>query len=575
MVLLIAIVALAGIAYSIGTRALEARDTLESSISLVSGVQESVLAGDVDTARSQAAELAGATARSRELTDDALWRSLEWVPVAGPNLEAVRTAAAVVDDLATDAVEPVSTISVQALKPRDGRIDPQGIIDIQDAISGAADSVVASEARLDELDSDALVDQVTSGVTRLESALSKAHDVLVPAQKAVAVLPPAIGAEGPRNYLMLFQNNAEARGTGGNPASILHINVTDGVIDITQQASSRDFANYRDEPIIEVNEETEALYGDKIASFIQDSTLTPDFPETAEIVRAFWAESFGTPVDGVLSFDPVALSYLLGATGPVTHETGDVLTAENAVPLLLNEAYLRYPGQDAQDAFFAAAAGSIFTALTSGNGDLDRTIDALARATDEGRLLYVPVTEAERELVEGTRILGTLPVDNTDQTVLGVYVNDVTGSKMDYYLDAGIRATADTCAAPVFTSSTTLTSTLDFGSARSLPRSITGPNYTPGDIGTDLVLYGPTGGTFRTVSIDGVEVPTRNMTVGTHLGRPAVKVYILNEPGSQHTIDAVFDGAPDQAYGELVVQHTPMVRPTPVELTPSGCSPEQ
>ena len=35
-----------------------------------------------------------------------------------------------------------------------------------------------------------------------------------------------------------------------------------------------------------------------------DITLTPDFTESAELMRAYWAESFGTPIDGVVSFDP-------------------------------------------------------------------------------------------------------------------------------------------------------------------------------------------------------------------------------------------------------------------------------
>src|SRR5690606_9867888 len=91
-----------------------------------------------------------------------------------------------------------------------------------------------------------------------------------------------------------------------------------GRISVTQQASSSDFDNGRATPITELNPETVAIYGDKVGRYIQDTTLPPDFTETADIVRAFWAEAFGTPVDAVVSFDPVALSYLLEATGPVT-----------------------------------------------------------------------------------------------------------------------------------------------------------------------------------------------------------------------------------------------------------------
>src|SRR5690606_5018452 len=137
------------------------------------------------------------------------------------------------------------------------------------------------------------------------------------------LLPGALGAEGPRNYLMLFQNNAEARGAGGNPAAILLVNVTDGRISIAQQASSTDFQNARPTPVTALDPETTARYGDKVGRYMQDIMLTPDFTESADIMRAWWAETFGTPIDAVVSFDPVALGYLLGATGPVTLPTGE------------------------------------------------------------------------------------------------------------------------------------------------------------------------------------------------------------------------------------------------------------
>ena len=78
-----------------------------------------------------------------------------------------------------------------------------------------------------------------------------------------------------------------------------------------------------------------------------------------------WLRETGVDVSGVISLDPVSLSYLLEATGPVALPTGDVLTSENAVDLLLNGVYLRYADPRDQDAFFAAAAGSVFGALTS------------------------------------------------------------------------------------------------------------------------------------------------------------------------------------------------------------------
>src|SRR5690606_6783312 len=185
--------------------------------------------------------------------------------------------------------------------------------------------------------------------------------------------------------------------------------------------------------------------------------------ESVEIIRAYWAEEFDTPVDAVVSFDPVALSYLLAATGPavipaepfeIDGETVQILdepitlTAENAVPFLLNQVYSMFPDGQLQDAVFAAAAKSIFDTLTSGSADPKTLLDSLARAVDENRLMYSPATEAEAELVGESKLSGRLPSSNDERTLVGVYVNDFTASKMDYYMQLDVAASSTQCTAP-------------------------------------------------------------------------------------------------------------------------------
>ena len=72
--------------------------------------------------------------------------------------------------------------------------------------------------------------------------------------------------------------------------------------------------------------------------------------------------------DGVVLIDPVSVSYLLAATGPLDLGDGETLTADTAVALLLHDVYVRLP-VDRQDAFFADAARRIFDAVASGEAD--------------------------------------------------------------------------------------------------------------------------------------------------------------------------------------------------------------
>lgn len=566
----VVLLALGGVVFAVGSQAMEAKTELESAIPLASTVQQQLTAGDEVAASRTARKLESHTSKAAAATSGMLWRGLEWVPVAGPNLEAVRVAAAAVNDLAVHAVVPASGLSVKQLKPVDGRINLEALAKMVSTVHDARASVDRSAARLAKLDSAALLGPVEAGISKLDGALGKAGSMLDGVDKGVRLLPEALGANGPRNYLMLFQNNAESRGTGGNPAAIVRLTADDGKITISQQASSGDFEFGRPHPIVPLDPATEALYGSKIGRYVQDMTLTPDFPYTAALAQAFWAEKFGTKIDGVISFDPVALSYLLEATGPVKLATGESLTAPDAVPLLLNQIYFRYTDPKLQDAFFAGAAASIFDAVTSGGGDTGALVKQLARATDEGRLLYWSANKAQRAMVADSRLSGTLPVDNAKATVVGAYINDVTGSKMDYYLNVADEVSSTQCQAeaPVFTGSVTLTSTVDPAQAADLPVYITGVFYRPGDIGTDVVLYGPVGATINSVQVDGRKAKlVRNVQ---HLGRPAVKVYVLNVPGSVHKISYTMTGVPG-VYGPLEVRHTPMVRPTPVALSAPGC----
>jgi hypothetical protein len=85
------------------------------------------------------------------------------------------------------------------------------------------------------------------------------------------------------------------------------------------------------------------------------------------MARATRRNVYGGKVDGVISFDPVALSYLLRATGTVQLQTGEQLTAANAVQHLLSGVHAKHTDPRQEDAVLASAADSIFTAVTSGS----------------------------------------------------------------------------------------------------------------------------------------------------------------------------------------------------------------
>lgn len=572
---LLALLGLAGagayIAKTLSDRAFEARDLLEGAVPAMQTAMDAIVDADPAAARAEVERVAVDTRRATELTGGTLWEFGEGVPVYGHNLTAVRLAAAATDRVVRDAVLPATELSLDSLTPVDGRIDIGAIRTAGEFILGAGVVIDEVTVELDTIDRENLIEQVESGIVRLTDALAEATELIDAAEPALEVLPAVLGETEPRNYLMIFQNNAESRGTGGNPAAFTLVNVDNGLIELTEQASSQDFNNNRPSPIIPLDDETEALYNGIVGTFVQNISLTPDFPTTARLAEAHWQESFGDPLDGVLSFDPIGLARLIQVTGPITLETGDLLTPENAVQLLLNEVYFRYPDPSVQDAFFAAAAASVFDAVTSGQADTLELIEAIGETIDNGNLMYWTDREDEIALLDGTRINGVLPDDNAETTLIGVYINDDTGSKMDFYLESDVGVTTERCGADGFaaTVSVTLNNVLDQQTANTLPSYIQGPFYSGGRISTDLVVYGPVGGALGDVAVNDASLASVSYA-GDHLGRPVVKVRMFSDPTGTPTVSIDFSGGPGE-YGELEVRGTPMIREMVTTINDEHC----
>ena len=73
-----------------------------------------------------------------------------------------------------------------------------------------------------------------------------------------------------------------------------------------------------------------------------------------------WEQQSGTTVDGVIAIDPVALSFILGAVGPVTMPDGETVTKDNVVELTESTAYTRFADDNnARKQYLQDVAGEI------------------------------------------------------------------------------------------------------------------------------------------------------------------------------------------------------------------------
>lgn len=557
------------LAAAVGIGAFIAQKELRAAVPVVSQIQDDFGGDDAAALQASVQKLQGHASAARAAADTPLWWIAEQAPFVGPALHAVRESTVAVDELAQGVLPALSDVDPALLRPAGGVFDVAALSSLATPVAEAAESAERAADALSGVDLHATpgvlrgpLSQLTGVVGGLQPALSRAN-ALMPH------LSSMMGADGPKNYLLLVQNNAEARGTGGIPASVVMLRFDGGKLEIAAQATSRDFTNKRESPIIPLDPEVVKLYDDKVGRYSQDITSTPDFTLSAELAKAYWTESFGTQVDGVISIDPVVLSYILRATGPITLATGDQLTSNDAVKILLSDVYARYPKNDDQDAFFASAAVKVFDAVSAGDFKPVPFANAIVQSIDEHRVYFHSFDEGIESAFDGSRLTGPLPTTDETQETLGVFVNDLTEGKLSFYTWMSADVVADRCAAnPMYTTTVTFVNALDQATSDGLVSYVDGGrNYPKGVIGTDIQFYGPSGARFVKATLDGADV---EITTGVHLGRPVGRMWVVNGLQDAHTMTVSFEGSPEDS-DDIAIVHTPMVNPVRTSVTENAC----
>jgi hypothetical protein len=557
----------------VGVDALRARGELKAAATQVQLLQGQVVKGDRKAAAATLKSMQSYAAAASSRTHGPHWSAVRVLPWIGPNVTAVQTVSEVIDGLAVHALpalmDATSLVDPAKLAPVNGRVDLAPMIKAAPKVMAANGEVQTAVRRLDVIDSNALLPAVAAPLADLRTQVDKVALTTATASRAVQLLPPMLGADGQRDYLLLVQNNSEQRATGGVP-TLIRLRAVDGAVQVVETLSAGGHLSGLPKPVLPITAEERALFGNGLGIYMADVTFTPDFPRSGQLARAIWRQQVGGDLDGVLSIDPGALANVLGATGPVRLSDGQELTAKNAAQVLMNTVYLKIIDSAKQDEFFAAAAGSVFQAVMGGQGEPAATVDALAQSAREGRLMVWSSHKNEQALLSGTVLSGELVGVQDKSPVIGVYLNDGTAAKVGYYLRTDVVATSTQCRADgsqAVNVKVALTSTAP-ANAASLPAYIASGNAVPkGQVRTNVLLYAPSGG-----RVDSVRISRgpQGIFAQTHNGLAVVGRTVQLKPGESLTLDYDIVTGPGQP-GIPVMRVTPVTFGKIVINTTSPC----
>lgn len=570
----------------VGARGLQAKDELTSAKSLLSEAKTKALAMDVAGATQTFEKIKASTAHSVELTRDPVWRLAEFVPVLGGNLTVTRELAAVsdlvVNRVASPLLDAASVMDPASLAPKNGTIDTKPFVAATSAIhlatAGLADAVRATDA----IDTSGSIGALADARASMAALLGQLTPVVSTLDGVLPLLGPGLGADGPRNYLLVFENPAEARSLGGAALMVGLLSVDAGHVTLGSVTNVDGFPQYA-APVIAPPDGAEKLFEGAYGTSMNNATVTPSFSQAARIASEIWRQKTGVTVNGVISIDPVALSYFLTATGPITLASGDVFTDKTLVAKLLNESYLnaapRKPGVlfAPWQAQFSELAVKMFDTLTgAGKLDVKKLLASSAKGWNEQRIqLFSADAAEETELATLRNGGGEPPASDANADRVGIYINDNVGSKLTYYLRQNVRLSQASChadGASNYRVAIDLTNSLDPAKAQGLAPDVTGLFYKegldPGQSRLIVLLYAPPGSTVAGAAVNGTPIALDENHDGEH---PVGKAVVTVDPGATLTLTYdVVAATPGVRALEAVV--TPLVTPTKLTTEALDCA---
>lgn len=576
LVLLVAGVIAGVLAMQFISEAKVARSALERAKTGITALNSQLGSEDQTKLQATAADITANVKLAAETVDGPLWDIAARVPFVGQNVDAVQRVTRAVDVLVLRALPPgmqfMSTADLDKLTVEGGGINLEPFRQVQGSIPEIASAFADAQALVAPIDRASLLPEVGEPIADILDVIGDAAPALAVAEKYLPTLLNIAGSGGTKTYLLIFQNNAEIRATGGNPASSMIVTMTDGKLGYADQATSATFyeAGTQGNEYISLPAETTGLYLPTLTRHNQDYNFTPDFPTTAQLFQAIFADTTGQSFDGVISIDPVVLSHMLAVAGPVTLNTGEQLNAENAVKVLLSDSYEIYPDGATSDAFFTDTAKRVFDHLTAASWDPLKMLDALEQSAEEQRVYLSFTDPAAQALADEFGLDGALKPDNTTQTQVGMYLNDSSVGKLEYHLSSTVNASCDPAARTI-----TTTMTLHNGITDDIKSEYT-LGLRNGSYGIpdttmmlDVLFFAPPGAQITSTD-PAVGQVARWERSGVEKGNTALSKTVFVPKNETVTVSYTV-ALPQGELGPLNLRYTPTANATPVTID-SSCN---
>ena len=535
-----------------------ANDVRSQSSSLVSALKS----GDATGTATALVELQASTATLDAGLNSAPWSQVADLPLIGRSVGALASIATGANGVlaATEGYE--ETIGRVVKQVESGGLSEAGQLRQLQPVTEAAFAATVEPARAVE---SAVAMGLPGPVQAVATEFLNTVEGVAAANAGTQVLPGMLGFGESATWLVVFENLAEPRGTGGLITSFTSVTANRGKLS-PGTAQTTNAIDKEKVSLAGIPADTRKLWGPDLA-YSYGWNLDRHFPYAGRLALRS-SENPGEAAEYLLSLDAEAVAALLEVVGPVT-VAGTTINASNAADYFTRQIYEDFPNVERKDLVTLAFINQVVSEFFGSELDLVALAEAIAEPARTGNVKIYSEAAREQRALAASAIGGAVP-DRLGPWA-SVAINDNAGDKMAPYLDVEVQfESAGRCVAPGTPSRLTATVTnrapediapyVDEGSRKLL-------DNPPGSTRVGVALYAPVGSAFRSAELDGEETLIKQ---GRDRSHPVWAVPLDLKRGETRSFTVEFE---EPRTPDLPIQFSrqPMVNPIEVTLTKVNC----
>ena len=557
----------------LAVRAVQIERNLKAARTALSSVETSLKSGD-PVNQQVVDDAAKHTRTAANASSDPVWSVMTHIPLLGRPFKTTAGIAEIGDRITHDSLPHMLAVNdqMQDLKAADA-LHALPLPTMRQAASalGIVDTQLQDDLfALQHLPSNNYASPINDARTKLLVQLGDVTDQVHTAATATKLAVPMLGGTGTRRYFVAFENPAEARADMGLIGGYGELIARNGRLHIAKIGTNGDLPPIKtptgsEAPIITTGYQKFGVGTNWLAS-----NFSPDFGASAAVMAGAYAASTGHHVDGVIALDPVAMGAILNQSGRSVTVPGAGTFNGDQLPEFIESSEYRLPLDETQRKLLLADVGrqTLHSLLASHPSTLDlaRTLASLAGT---GNLRLASTHPTEQGALEEFPIAGALP--STSRPFVGAYVNNASGTKLDYYLDESLDYRATSCTTTSTSAAVTVTLTNNVP-AHGVPDFVVRGNVaasralTPGHNQVLLSLVTSPGSRITGATVNGRPVTWALQSV--ERGNHPVSIVSLDLPPRQAT-KVAFTVTMPRTHGQALLATQPLARQP--KVTASHC----